>query len=208
MSRQSGHERDRVLLIGLLAAGAFALVFLGFTSHHTESGPRMTPPSVVATPEPIAETPASIPPAPAAHGWTYSNETDKLTDKTLRSACVDANEPVYLGTSAEPTNVALCLRDDPKQGKIVYLVVTDGAFICVPEYIGASCAVEVRFNELKPQTAVGLQPADVPRSVLILEPYGQMSTALRNSTRFRARAEFVNGGYQVVDFRTFGLQWE
>lgn len=138
----------------------------------------------------------------ADSGWHYSSETDKLTGKTERFACIksinslDFAFPYNGGSRAE-----LCLRESGRRGHDAILTI-HGQIPCFQ-----GCAIKLRIDDGKVVTLNGTGAADNETGVVFL-PYSSTLSAAKRAKRLRIEAQFFQEGDRVMEFAPSGLQWK
>lgn len=136
-------------------------------------------------PRPVqAPTPASAPakadiPAPTP-AWRYlatavEGEARPQRTATLYNLRPDEDDP---GNFAVVPTVQLVLRDDPRWGRSVYLVVWEGDFAC-----GDPCAFRLRFDQGEQQRWAGTRSSTGTHPALFIDAEADFVAALEGSSR-------------------------
>ncbi|QAY80299.1 hypothetical protein [Sphingosinicella sp. BN140058] len=140
-----------------------------------------------------------------AGNWDYQTQTDPLTDKETRTACVQSTNQVQLSPPYEPTYARLCLRDSPQFGRDVYVsLMGDGQILC-RSY--EDCDVQVRFDKGPVQTMAAVGPSDHSTDMFFIRGRDRMEKAIRTADQTIIQAEFYQDGSQSMIFPTEGFSW-
>jgi len=156
-----------------------------------------------ATPPPPLEAPHD---APALAPWSYvstpiAGQPRPQKAATLRNLRPDEDDP---GSFAVVPTVQLVLRDDPRWGQSVYLVIEDGHFDC-----GEPCAFRIAFDDGEARRWVGRTASTGTRPALFIEDDAAFIAALEGAQRLRiapvegrsAPILFEVGGFSKARYR-------
>lgn len=143
-----------------------------------------------------ATTEATVPP-PA---WAYvstavPDETRPQKAATLRNLRPDDEDP---GSFAVVPTVQLVLRDDPRWGQSVYLVIEEGHFDC-----GQPCAFQLRFDDGAMRTWAGKASSTGTRPALFIEDDRAFIAALDGARRLEIAP--ANGRSSALLFEVHGF---
>lgn len=163
--------RRPLRLIGL---SLLALLLLG--CHAAEEPDTDTSPAERGALTAPAATEAVVPP-PA---WAYvstavPDEARPQKAATLRNLRPDDEDP---GSFAVVPTVQLVLRNDPRWGQSVYLVIEEGHFDC-----GQPCAFQLRFDDGATRTWAGKAASTGTRPALFIEDDRAFIAALDGAQR-------------------------
>jgi hypothetical protein len=132
--------------------------------------------------------------------WAYGSTP--IPDQTLpqKSASIrnqrpDADDP---SSFAVVPTVQLVLRNDPRWGQSVYLVIEDGRFEC-----GQPCAFDIRFGEGEPQRFVGEVSSTGTRPALFIEDDAGFIRALEGAELLEIKP--VKGRDAPIRFEASGF---
>jgi hypothetical protein len=135
-------------------------------------------------------------------GWHYSGETDQLTGKTERFACIKSTNSLEFGFPYNGGSRAeLCFRDSGRRGHNAILTIKGQ----IPCFDG--CPIKMRIDEGKVVTVSGTGAADNSTGVVFL-PYLPTLSAVKRAKRLRIEAQFYQEGDRVMEFAPAGLQWK
>jgi hypothetical protein len=96
-------------------------------------------------------------------GWTYQTDTDRMTDRTTKTACVLSTNMVNLRAPYQPVRAELCLRNSAKFGRDAFVQLQgDGQVLC-RNY--EPCKVNVRFEKGAVQHFTGIGAADYSTNI-------------------------------------------
>jgi len=154
-----------------------------------------TPPSA---PEPVQ------PPRPASD-WRINEQTDPLTDQTIKTACATSSNQVYLSPPYGPRGARLCIRQHPKFGRDAYLTLDGSGQILCRSYDG--CTIQIRFDDGPVQAFSANAPSDNSSETIFVANDGRFITAAKAASRIRVQLEFYQNGNQTFDFPAKGLEW-
>jgi hypothetical protein len=113
----------------------------------------------------------------------------------MRNRRPDADDPASF--AVVPT-VQLVLRDDPRWGQSVYLVIEDGAFEC-----GRPCAFNITLDEAPPKRFAGEASSTGTRPALFIKDDAGFIRALDAATRVRIAP--VDGRADPIEFEVGGF---
>lgn len=114
---------------------------------------------------------------------------------TLRNQRPDEDDP---GNFAVVPTVQLVLRDDPRWGQSVYLVIEEGAFEC-----GRPCAFNITLDEAAPKRFAGEASSTGTRPALFIKDDAGFIRALDAASTVRIAP--VDGGADPIDFEVGGF---
>ena len=132
--------------------------------------------------------------------WSYvstpiAGESDPQKAASMRNRRPDADDPASF--AVVPT-VQLVLRDDPRWGQSVYLVIEDGAFEC-----GRPCAFNITLDEAPPKRFAGEASSTGTRPALFIKDDAGFIRALDAATRVRIAP--VDGRADPIEFEVGGF---
>jgi len=157
--------------------------------------------------EPATEAPATEPPGPSmsASDWRIDEQTDPLTDETIKTACATSSNQVYLSPPYGPRGARLCIRQHPKFGRDAYLSLDGSGQILCRSYDG--CTIQIRFDDGPVQAFSANGPSDNSSETVFVANDGRFITAAKAASRIRVQLEFYQNGNQTFDFPARGLEW-
>lgn len=181
------------LAIGVIGCIAF---FAFMVTKCTPAETRSTPP---ATEEAVAETP------PPPNSWDYSTETDPITDKVTKTACVTSNNEVQLTWPYSNVRARLCLRNSPRHGRDVFVhLLGDGQMLYRSYDTGT---VTVRFGDAAAQKFSAVGSSDGSSNVVFITNRARFEAGAAKAPVTKIEAEFYQAGNQVMEFNTADLRW-
>ena len=189
-----------------LALGVLVLAACGPVPAPDGAGDDDRPDTAVADParmpaDPPAAAPATDPDAGlVAAPWAYvataiPGESRPQKAATLRNLRPDADDP---GSFAVVPTVQLVLRDDPRWGQSVYLVVEEGHFDC-----GEPCAFLLRFDDGAARRWAGRTASTGTRPALFIEDDAAFVAALPGARRLEIAP--ADGGTAPIVFAVEGF---
>ena len=131
--------------------------------------------------------------------WSYTSfavpgETAPQKAATLRNQRPEFGEESFV----EPPTVQLVLRDDPRWGQSVYLIIEDGLFDC-----GSPCAFNLRFDGGEPLRYTGDASSTGTRPALFIEDDVGFITAIVSAKQ--VAIEPVSGRHAPLLFEVAGF---
>lgn len=143
--------------------------------------------------------------AEPATGWRYTEDTDPLTDQTVRTACVISAEAARLSSPYGDVPVQLCLRRSDRHGHDAFVALLGSGQIICRSY--RSCTVRVRFDD----GPVGAFPAGEASSgasnIIFIVDSTRLERGVQGAVQTRIELEFFRDGTQTFTFPTEGLEW-
>lgn len=180
------------ILVGLLLAACGPAP----ATSETEDGEQPARPAPLEAP---LEAPVLVP-------WSYvstpiAGQPRPQKAATLRNLRPDEDDP---GSFEVVPTVQLVLRDDPRWGQSVYLVIEDGHFDC-----GEPCAFRIAFDEAEAGRWAGRTASTGTRPALFIEDDAAFIAALEGAQRLRiapvagrsAAILFEVGGFSKARYR-------
>lgn len=138
--------------------------------------------------------------------WLYSQETDPLTDKVTKTACVTSQNEISQNAPYTDVHAELCIRQAPRSGLNVYVRLDgDGQILCT-SYEG--CRVKVRFDKTPLQSESAVGAADGSSNVIFLRNERSIVSSLRKSSKTLVEIVIYQAGNQTLMFNTDGLKWD
>lgn len=183
--------------------GWLLVLLVGFfvyrcTSSTMDTGTRPVTPAT-------RDAPTSSAPA-TPMGWSYTEQSDSMTSKTIRFASVDSTNvhqlafPYHGGTRA-----SLTIRQHPRYGKGIIFEVNKGQILCT-SYDG--CTITVRFDERPAIRVHATEPSDHSSTTLFLSGYDSLLTNIRKSKKVAVEVEFYQEGPRSFQFDVANLNWK
>lgn len=132
--------------------------------------------------------------------WAYGStpipeQTLPQKSASMRNQRPDADDP---SSFAVVPTVQLVLRNDPRWGQSVYLVIEDGRFEC-----GQPCAFDIRFGEGEPQRFAGEVSSTGTRPALFIKDDAAFIRALEGARLVEIRP--VKGRDAPIRFEVAGF---
>lgn len=132
--------------------------------------------------------------------WVYASTSVDGAPRPQRTASVrnarpDEDDPASF--AVVPT-VLMVLRDDPRWGQSVYLVVEDGRFDC-----GRPCAFNITLDDAEPKRFAGEASSTGTRPALFIKDDAGFIRALDAATTVRIAP--VDGRADPIDFEVAGF---
>jgi len=159
----------------------------------------------VIEPRPDATPAEPVAPAAPASDWRIDEQTDPLTDETVKTACATSSNQVHLSPPYGPRGARLCIRQHPKFGRDVYLMLDGSGQILCRSY--DNCTLPIRFDDGAVQSFSGEEPSDNSSEIVFISNYGRFVTTAKSASRIRVQLEFYQSGAQTFDFPARGLEW-
>ncbi|PZT99865.1 MAG: hypothetical protein DI624_04115 [Brevundimonas sp.] len=189
--------------------GVFAMIVLLFglvaycnSLSHESAAPATsgyTPAETAYMEKRVAEISASGP------AWSYRDDTDPMTDRKTRFACVTSTNEVRLNRPYDDVKAELCIRQSPRYGLDAYVqLLGEGQIIC-RSY--DNCTVKVRFGDGAQQSFSAADAADGSSNVTFISNASRFVTGVKTADVTRIQMTFYEAGDQVIEFNTKGLEW-
>ena len=139
-------------------------------------------------------------------GWTYREDHDKLTSKTIRFAFAKSTNTFDLKFPYQGgTRGTITIRQHPRYGRNIIFSVNKGQILCT-SYDG--CTVTVRFDQ-RPLIRVHADgPSDHDSTTLFLSGYDSLLTNIRKSKKMTVEVEFSQQGIHPFEFDVANLNWK
>ncbi|QAY80240.1 hypothetical protein [Sphingosinicella sp. BN140058] len=132
--------------------------------------------------------------------WEYRRETDPMTDKVIRFACLRSANGLDVGY--EMTRAKLCLRDGLGNPDAILILEQGGQFMC--DFGG--CALQVRVGKEPAARFRASRSSDGSPDVLFFADRRRIEQAIRRGSVLSIQAEVFQAGLQVMRFNTEGLK--
>lgn len=142
-------------------------------------------------------------PAQQSPAWIYYGEEDPMAAKASRIAQVVSTNKFELNFPYQGAqHAALTLRNHPRYGKDLMLMIEKGQFIC-RSYNG--CSVLTRFDDGTPQQFSAVGPDDMSTTVLFIKNYERFLSNMTKANRVRISASIFHHGDFVFEFDVSGF---
>lgn len=138
----------------------------------------------------------------AQSAWEYNNEEDKITNKMMYGAMIEANTPLDLKFPYEGARAYLRLVYTTKN--MLVLAVTKGQFMASAI---SNEAIKIKFDNNKPETYNCPSSSDGDSRFLLIGNSNKLIDKLKHSNKVIIEAEMFENGYQQMEFETKGLVW-
>lgn len=140
----------------------------------------------------------------APENWSYLEDTDKMTSKSVYHAQVNAREELEFKFPYQGGAVAsIYLRNRDNKSDAIFMI-SKGQF--TGSFQGQ--AIRVRFDEEKPFTFNCSPSSDGDSKVLFIDNTKGFITKLKSAKKVIVEAEFYNEGLRQMEFAVDGLKWE
>ena len=137
--------------------------------------------------------------------WEYSSETDPMTDKVSRTACITSSNALMLSPPYEPTRLRLCLRDHPQHGRDAYVhMLKSGQFLYRSYDTGT---VLLRFDDGPIEKFSAIGSADGSSEIFFIQNRSRLEKALADASVTLVQPEVYQAGVQTIAFDTKGFSW-
>ena len=162
--------------------------------------PKTPPSAMVAPPE---DVPTEARPFPH---WDYTEKTDPMTDKTVRSARISSKEVIDLPFPyAGQQSATLVLRTGTTARPEAMLFIRRGQLMCHDSYDGTGCPIRVRFDAGYPDTVDGSPSSDNDSKVVFFPIGTDVVERMIASKQFRAEMTLFQAGDHIFTFDMSGL---
>jgi len=136
--------------------------------------------------------------------WSYSESPDEMGRGTIKKAIVKSLSEFEFGFPYNGAQRAtLLIRDHPKYGKDIVIIIDQGQFLCGLD----NCKVSIKFDEGKPQAYDANEPADNSTTYLFLANYDRFIKDIKKAKKLYIEATFYQEGSRVFEFDVSGLNW-
>lgn len=153
----------------------------------------------------VARKGAPLTPLTPFSAWTYTDETDPMTDRKTRFACTTSTNRVQLNPPYVDVTARLCLRQSPRHGLDVFVTLDgDGQIIC-RSY--SDCAVKIRFGEGLVQSFSATDAADGSSNIVFITNAQRFVNGVQSADRTRIELTLYEAGVQPIEFNTSTLEW-
>lgn len=151
-------------------------------------------------PAPSAVADATLVSAPKP-SWDYVQTTDPMTGKSAKTACIQASEPIDLGSPYSPQYPQLCIRRDPRLGYDAAIQLMEGGqFLCY----SSGCEILVKADQGEPQVFQGSPPGSGNSSMLFIDNTARFARTMGAAKSLMIEAEFYNRGRSIMVFPVEG----
>jgi predicted nucleic acid-binding Zn ribbon protein len=136
--------------------------------------------------------------------WNYQESDEKMGRGKIKSAFVKSLNQVEFGFPYQGAQRAtLQLRNHPKYGKDVILIIERGQFLCQIDV----CNIAVRFGDGEPQTFRASEPTDHSTEVLFINDHDRFVANTKKVKKVYIEAQFFQEGTRVFEFDVSDLNW-
>ena len=136
--------------------------------------------------------------------WTFQEDVDKMTSKTVKYASIDANEELEFKFPYDGGSVASLTIRKKDGANDIYLSVTKGQFNAT--YDGGQ--VRIKFDDEQPKKFSFTPPSDSSSDVIFINSTKTIISKLKTSKKIIIEAEFFNEGNRQMEFDVAGFKWE
>ena len=135
-----------------------------------------------------------------AKRWSYSVSTDRMTDKTIRTAAIESENTVSFEFPYQgPQRGTLTLREHPTYGKDVIFTVDRGQILC--NSFSDDCWVRVRFDDARAERWNAAGADSNSSEIIFIHNYASFLRRLR-----QARLVLIEVRFFQESPRTFGFE--
>lgn len=191
------------VVLGVCGVGLF-LWLAAQGSKPANSTPPLSPttPETVEVVQPVAEAPKPVVDQPK---WNYTSDVDPMTDKKTETACVTSTNEVRQGFPYGNSSARLCIRQSPKWGTDVYVVLNgDGQIIC-RSY--DNCTHKVRFGDKEQMSFSAADSSDGSSNITFITNHSRFISNVNTADVTKVEIQLYQNGSQILDFPTKGLEW-
>lgn len=142
---------------------------------------------------------------PARETWHYSTVVDEMTDSPTHTACTTSTNEVRLDWPYSDVTADLCVRQSPRHGLDVFVVLNGQGQIICRSY--RDCSVKVRFGQQEASNFPAVDAADGSSNIIFFNRTQRFVTGLKSAEETRIELTLYEAGVQTVVFDTKGLEW-
>ena len=204
-------KSDTTTKVIVIVIAAFAIIFLIAkvaeirNEHHTAYLPATTGDTLIidTSASSYDTTTASIAPEVAPSRWSYEQTTDKMTNKTVKFASIDANDLLYFDFPYDGgVTATFTIR---KKGKAtdIYLKISKGQFMDT----SSGGTVSIKFDDEPKHSYSFVGSADYSSDIIFISNEAKLLAKLRKAKKMLIAATFYQEGTQVMTFDTEGLDF-
>lgn len=153
----------------------------------------------------VAAANEAVPASDTQPTWTYTTNTDPMSDEKTELACVQSSNSIYLSPPYGETGARLCLRNSPQFGRDAYVSLNENGQILCRSY--ESCRIRVRFDKAPAESWSAIGPSDHSSDMVFIENRSAFERKLRTAKTTNVQLEFYQNGMQTFTFNTAGLNW-
>ena len=143
----------------------------------------------------------------AAHaGWDYSEDTDRMTSKTMTFARINSDNSLGLGFPYKGDNYGkITVRQHPKEGLDVIIRIDKGQILC-SSYSG--CPVEIRFDDKPAIRFSGTPAGDHSSEYVFLKNAPRFISEAKKAKRILVSMNIYKSGAPLLEFTSIPpLDW-
>jgi hypothetical protein len=138
----------------------------------------------------------------AQGNWSYSEDVDKMTNKTTKFAIIEATEKLnfdfpYQGGATASIQIR-------QKGKIEIMFMVDKGQI-ISRYDGGS--VKIKIDDLPAKTYSTSNPSDGSADIIFINNANRLLAELKNAKKMIIEVEFYQAGNRQIEFETQGLKF-
>lgn len=169
------------------------------------SSPEETERAIAESERLLAELEEQYPSTRTDLTWEYETQTDPMTDRVTRIACIDSRNPLVLSAPYEPTRLRLCLRDHPQHGRDAYVhMLKRGQFLYRSYDTGT---VKVRFDSGPVENFSAVGAADGSSEVFFIQNRDRFERRVASADVVIIQPEVYQAGSQAIYFDIKGFSW-
>lgn len=169
------------------------------------STPASSPPLTTTTLDQPISQPVVPQPVVDQPRWTYTSDVDPMTDKKTETACVTSTNEVQQDFPYGNSSARLCIRQSPKWGTDVYVVLNgDGQIVCRSYN---NCTHKVRFGDKEQMSFSAADSADGSSNITFITNHSRFISNVKTADVTKVEIQLYQNGNQILDFPTKGLEW-
>jgi hypothetical protein len=149
------------------------------------------------------DTTTSITQEVAQSRWSYDQTTDKMTNKVVKFASIDANDLLYFDFPYDGgVKATFTIR---KKGKAtdIYLSISKGQFMDT----SSGGTVSIKFDDEAKHSYSFVGSADYSSDIIFISNEAKLLAKLRKAQKMLIAATFYQEGTHVMTFETAGLNF-
>lgn len=140
----------------------------------------------------------------ALDNWSYSNETDPMTNKIRYFATVESTNSIEFASPYDGgSKLQIIIRKMNGQNEVI-LQITKGQFMSV--YNNKN--VKIKFDDADVKDYGFNEPADASSTYIFMNSSAQLIQKFKKSKIVKIQPQFYQEGQSVFEFDVEGLKWD
>ena len=136
--------------------------------------------------------------------WDYAVTNDPISGAPTKTACINSENSVSLGSPYGDVTAMLCLRKSKRHGLNAFIQLNGkGQILCD---ISEGCTVPMRFDNHQVNFG-GRASADYSSDAIFFVPAAKFAALLKKADATAIELTFYDAGAQTLQFKTKGLSW-